>query len=258
MFAHLKHLIMASIKYYLIVAIALFFHYGAVAQDKKAAGIIYYNQTTSMKGAKISISGGGSDGSTPSIPDKVTSENELIFNTTGAKYQKTYNANAGGISIGGMVISSGGSNRKVFFDFAQNKVNELVTLPGEEYLMETKLGALSDTVTKTDETKTIIGFNCKKAIIKNKGTETTIWYTTDLKFNASPQPGFWTEGVVLALQNDRISYQATSVEYYKVKDSEIAAPKDVKPITADEYKVKQAELMKKIQSGGGGAIRFGN
>lgn len=240
----------------LMCAVMVLFTSASLNAQDKTSGVIYYKQVTQLGAGGMRITmGGGAGDAAPAMPQKITTEYEFTFNANGAKFQRYVSNDAGS---GGMMIMAGGAERKAFYDFTQNKVSEYIPLDGDNYIMESKLGSASDTVQKTDETKTIIGFNCKKAIIKNKAGTTEIWYTTDLKFNASPAIPYWTEGVVLALQNNRMSYTATSVEYYKVKDKDLAMPKDGKLITAEEYKSKMDEFMKKLQSGGGRTFRMGN
>lgn len=239
----------------LLISLLILFTGPIIKAQDKSAGVIYYKQTNALRmppgGGNVVINGGGAQ-----MPDKVTTEYEFTYNANGARYQKYVSGDGGG-APGGMMIMIGGADRKVFYNFADNKVVEYVPFDGENYLMESKLGSASDTVQNTDETKEIIGFKCKKAIVKNKVGTTEIWYTTDVKINASPVIPYWTEGLVLAVKNDRVNVIATSAEFYKVKDKEFTIPKDGKPITADEFKTKQEELMKKMQNGSGRVMPFG-
>lgn len=110
-------------------------------------------------------------------------------------------------------------------------------------------------VVQTEETKKILGFNCKKAIVKSirKATilgaeqnvvdETAIWYTTELGFNFSPNPNMWTEGAVLALENKGTSTVATSIEYRGVSTKDVTPPKKAIALTQEEY-VKKLEAMR--------------
>lgn len=117
-------------------------------------------------------------------------------------------------------------------------------------------------VVKTDETKKIIGLNCNKVIVKSIRKakvlgedkdvidETAVWYTNDLGFNFSPDPNFWTEGAVLAIENRGKTTVAKSIEYRNVSSKDVTAPKKATPITADEYKVKMENMMKRFSGGG--------
>ena len=126
-------------------------------------------------------------------------------------------------------------------------------------------------VVKSDETKKIIGLNCNKVIVrsirkakvldmdKDIIDETVLWYTNDLGFNFSPNPNLWTEGVVLAIENKGTSTIAKGLEYRGVSAKDVTAPKKAISITADEYKVKMENMMKRFTGGGnrqgGGAAR---
>jgi hypothetical protein len=63
---------------------------------------------------------------------------------------------------------------------------------------------------------------------------------------------FWTDGVVLAIENERMKYTATSIEYTKIKDSEITLPKNAKMITQEEYQKKMEEMRSRFRNMGGG------
>lgn len=117
-------------------------------------------------------------------------------------------------------------------------------------------------VVKTDETKKIIGLNCNKVIVKSIRKakvlgedkdvidETALWYTNDLGFNFSPDPNFWTEGTVLAIENKGKTTAAKSIEYRNVSAKDVTAPKKALPITAEQYKAKMEAMMKRFTGGG--------
>ena len=117
-------------------------------------------------------------------------------------------------------------------------------------------------VVKTEETKKIVGLNCNKVIVKSIRKakvlgedkdvidETALWYTNELGFNFSPDPNFWTEGTVLAIENKGKTTTAKSIEYRNVSARDVTAPKKATPITADEYKVKMENMMKRFSGGG--------
>ena len=117
-------------------------------------------------------------------------------------------------------------------------------------------------VVKSDETKKIIGLNCNKAIVKTIrkakvlgevgeiSDETTVWYTTELGFNFSPNPNMWTEGTVLAIETKGSLITAKSIEYRGVSSKDVTAPKKALAITPDEYKLKMENMMKRFSGGG--------
>lgn len=123
-------------------------------------------------------------------------------------------------------------------------------------------GAPRFEVVKSDETKKIIGLNCNKAIVKTirkakvlgevgeVSDDTVVWYTNDLGFNFSPNPNMWTEGTVLAIETKGSVITAKSIEYRSVSAKDVTAPKKALAITADEYKLKMENMMKRFSGGG--------
>ena len=80
--------------------------------------------------------------------------------------------------------------------------------------------------------------------------ETILWYTNDLGFNFSPNPNLWTEGAVLAIENKGTTTIAKGIEYRGVSAKDVTPPKKAISITADEYKVKMENMMKRFSGGG--------
>ncbi|MXV15883.1 hypothetical protein [Hufsiella ginkgonis] len=218
------------------------------AQDK-TSGVIYYEQVIELKmangqpgGGVVAFGGGGS----VTLPKSITNHYEIEFSPAGAKYQKTIEDVAP--ATGGLVMRMGGSEREMFF--RDEKVIESFELDGEPLMMENKLGYGSAKAENTDETKMIAGYTCKKAVITGlNDAKTTIWYTPELAFKASPLSAFWTEGVVLGIENDRMKMFATSIEYRKVKDSEFTLPKKARLLTQEEYAKKMEEFRAKMGNG---------
>lgn len=197
----------------------------------------------------------------------------------------------GGMGRMMMRFGGAGGNREYYYTFADQKLTEVFDLNDTTYYMPSKLtlstsgpigsfrmggGNSNDTtkakpvapprieVVKTDATKKIIGFDCKEVIVKSTRTvkildmdkdvteETHIWYTTDLGFNFSPNPNMWTEGTVLAIESRGNNTIAKSIEYRGVSAKDVTAPKKAKLITAEEYKTKMDNMMKRFRGNGNG------
>lgn len=234
-----------------------------VFSQQKTTGVIYYDQVIDIKAmipqnAEVqqraaALAGGN-------IPDKITNKFEIIFNPTGAKFQKTMieedMAPSSAGTVGGMMMRFGGAagfDREVFFN-STTKVTESFELSGEPVLLESELGIQSKEVELSTETRKIAGMDCKKAVISGRnGSKTIIWYTDALPFKASPMPAMWTEGVVLGIENERMKYIASAIEYTKVKDNEVAVPKKSRLITQEEYQQKMEEMRSRFRNMGGGA-----
>ncbi len=124
-------------------------------------------------------------------------------------------------------------------------------------------------VVKTDETKNIVGFEAKKAIVKStrKATvlgmekevteETVIWYTNDLGFNFSPNPNIWTEGAVLAIEAKGNTTIAKSILYRNVNAKDVNPPKKAIAITQEEYAAKMESMMRRMRNNNGGGNQGG-
>ncbi|WP_316799306.1 hypothetical protein [Pedobacter frigidisoli] len=212
--------------------------------------------------------------------------------------------NGGGMGRMMMRFGGAGGNREYYYTFADKSLVEVFDLNDTTYYMPNKLklslanpmagmrmggnGNQNDSakakpaaeptieVVKTDSTKQILGFTCHQAIVKstraikildmdkNVVEETKIWYTKDLGFDFSPNPNIWTEGAVLAIEARGNKSVATSIEYRNVSAKDVTAPKKAKLITADEYKAKMENMMKRFRNnrpggnfGGGRAVVIG-
>ncbi|MFM6976395.1 MAG: GLPGLI family protein [Sphingobacteriaceae bacterium] len=231
-----------------------------VFSQQKTTGVIYYDQTIDFKAMTAQQSADGQQRRIMmggNMPDKITNKFEIIFNPNGAKLQKSViednAAPAEGATGGGgmtMMRFGGGADREVFFT-GSTKITESFELSGEPVLLEAELGNQSKEAELSTETRKIIGFDCKKATITGRnGSKTTIWYTNALPLKASPMPAMWTEGVVLGIENERMKYFATSIEYSKVKDSEVATPKKGRVITQEEYQKKMEEMRSRFRGNG--------
>ena len=207
----------------------------------------------------------------------------------------------GGGGMGRMMMrfaGGAGGAREYYYSFADQKLAEVFDVSDTSYVMQGKLAVANPPqmpnmggvqrqggnnanapapvqsavqflpgpptleVVKTEETKKILGFNCKKTIVKSirKATvlgmekdvtdETAIWHTSELGFNFSPNPNMWTEGTVLAIENKGTSVTATGIEYRGVSAKDVTAPKKAIPLTQEEY-VKKMENMANRMRGQG-------
>lgn len=214
------------------------------------------------------------------------------------------NGGGGGGGMGRMMMRFGGAGgaREYYYSFADQKLVEVFDVSDTTYVMQGKLAVANPPqmpnmfggqrpnanaaapaaqsavqflpgpptleVVKTEDTKKILGFDCKKVIVKSIRKakvldmdkdivdETAVWYTTDLGFNFSPNPNMWTEGTVLALENKGTTTLATSIEYRGVSAKDVTAPKKALPITQEEYAKKMENMMNRMR--GMGNNRGGN
>ncbi|RZL38595.1 MAG: hypothetical protein EOO96_02600 [Pedobacter sp.] len=266
-------------------------------QAQKKSGAIQFESTTDPAAVAAANGFQMSDEMKARMPKSVKTNFELLYNATNASYmpvEDTEDSNGGGGGgMGRMMMRFGGAGgaREYYYTFADQKLVEVFDVSDTTYAMASKLavanapsmamgrpqnanapqnnsavqflpGPPTLEVVKSDETKKILDFNCKKVIVKSirkakvlgedkdVTDETALWYTTDLGFNFSPDPNLWTEGVVLAIENKGKTTTAKSIEYRNVSARDVTAPKKALPITQDEYKAKMEAMMKRFSGGG--------
>lgn len=221
------------------------------------------------------------------MPKSSVSNFELLFNLNNASYtpvEDTEDSNnspgfgaGGGMRFGGF----GGGNKEYYYSFADHKLVEVFDLNDTTYVMEDQLGQAQQAgfgpqatvpvveFIKSDETKKILDFTCNKVTVKTTvkrkvmeeekviTDEVVLWYTNDLGFDFSPNPGFWTGGAVLAMDGKGTHVIAKSIEYRNVSAKDVSKPKKATVITREEYRVKMEQRMKQMRGNrnGRGGVR---
>lgn len=138
---------------------------------------------------------------------------------------------------------------------AQSSNNGLVQFSTEPPKLE---------VINTDETKKILNLDCKKTIFKISRKakildmdkeiveEINVWHTDALGFDFSPDPNLWAGGTVLSIEKKGGNITATSIEYRKVSNSDVTAPKKAIAITPEEYQAKMEAMANRFRNMRGG------
>ena len=87
---------------------------------------------------------------------------------------------------------------------------------------------------KTNESKTVSGFHCKKAIGVENGQQLTVWYTTELPAGHGPFTPQGLPGTILEIYYRNYDFTVTAIE---VKNSaeHIVAPSKGKAVTRERY-----------------------
>lgn len=81
------------------------------------------------------------------------------------------------------------------------------------------------------KTKEILGFTCREMVIKSKEMgEMTLWVTDALPLHAGPMGITADKGLVLGVDNKKVSAVATAINYSPVPVGEVTIPADV-PVT---------------------------
>lgn len=148
----------------------------------------------------------------------------------------------GGVTV---KIKMGSEDGVKYVDMDTKKDLQLVDLGGKQYLYSGTVpqpeegNALRvDFQGKEEETgerKKILGYDCKKVILKNGKDKSTYWYTTVLPILGGAMGVMSGKGLVLELESAALSFKAKSVQFEKIADAEVLPPKGVKTIDEKEY-----------------------
>jgi GLPGLI family protein len=212
------------------------------------------------------------------IPEFRTSKHQLLFSDSSSVYKivpedeapDPFNNEGGGNR---MIFRMGNDGGEVFRDFTSMRAIEQTDLGAKTFIIE-------DTMRKrnwklTDETKTILGYTCRKAVStetimmgamrvtvggpggtqadssntpKPQQVPVEAWYAEGINVPAGPDAYGQLPGVILELNidNGRTIYKALEIKQ-EVNKKDIREPKKGKRVTREEYRKMQRELM-----GGGG------
>lgn len=178
---------------------------------------------------------------------------------------------------GGVVIRTIGSSAEdvTFFDFAQSRKVEQRDFFDKRFL-------ISDSIRKgnwklTDETKTILDHQCRKAVSQRIGKRsimnmqngkmerkevddtTTIeaWFTTDIPVAVGPEVAGQLPGAILELSSDngRSVYQAIEISP-KANVKAIKEPSKGKKVNQQQFTDERNKMLDEMQRNGGGTLRF--
>lgn len=254
-----------------------------MAQPKKSAAIQF--ESTFDPAAMASANGIKlSEEMIARMPKSSVNPYELLFNLTNASYMRVEDVEDSNNSGGGGGMRFGGfgaANKDYYYSFADHKLTEVFDMSDTTYFLQSKLGepsvggfmaaqaAPKVEIIKSDETKKIIGLNCKKVTVKTTTIrrikeeekeitdESTIWYTDELGFDFSPVPALWTAGAVLAIEGKGTNVVAKSIEYRNVNSRDVNLPKKGTVITPEAYRAKMELRMKNRgnRNGGRGQVR---
>lgn len=178
--------------------------------------------------------------------------------------------------------SGGPGNDQVYKDFTNNTKLSLKDFLGNKFLVSDEIK--TNTGWKlTDETKVILGFTCRKAVLKTKAkmmravsistsvdgerkdsslskdnapkekeVEVVAWYTEAITASVGPEDYGNLPGAILELNfdNDMTVFTATEVKK-KFNSKELKAPTEGKKVTQAEFEAESKELLKNMQMGGG-------
>lgn len=136
-----------------------------------------------------------------------------------------------------------GAENEFYRNFTTKKTVEKRDLMEETYLVEDSIRSI---VWKLEEgeTKTILGYTCKKASGKTqRGTDVIAWYSEDIPVASGPEQFNSLPGMILGVDANKgeIVFTALTLDK-KVQTKNIKAPTKGKKVTNEEFAKIQKEL----------------
>jgi GLPGLI family protein len=250
------------------------------AQQKE--GKVIYERTMQVQ---IQINDNGNDALQQMLPKSRTDKFELSFGNNQSIYKHVdEDQQSDEVSGAGMQIKMMGPGMDdiIFCDFDKAYKTEQRVMFEKKFLVPDSIRKLNWKL--GEDTKTILGYTCHKAVSQRTGKRTTMninngvmekkeisdttaivaWFTTDIPVSAGPEVPGQLPGIILALDmNDgRMTYVAKEISP-KVDLASIKEPTKGKKVTPDEFVVERNKMMDEMQKnnqGGNGnrVIRIQN
>lgn len=225
------------------------------------------------------------------MPEFRTSKHELLFSDSASIYRmvpedEMPETNEGGVR---MVVRFGGLDAdELYKNFSQNLSIRQTDVGAKTYIIQDSIKPQQWKL--ANETKTILGFTCRKAITtqkqrivgsfrtinttngvsdttkstktepQEKEVEVVAWYAEDLLSPVGPENNGGLPGVILQLNVNDGETVFTAIELKKEANKKtVKPPTKGKKITNQEYAKLMQEMMENMQQGGGNRMmRFGN
>lgn len=245
-----------------IIALCLFT--GMVAEAQIKEGKVIYERVMQVRRPQ-----GLSPEIANQIPPSRTDNFELLFGNNQSLWRNIPKADGGdGTVMGnGVMFRSVGNDDIIFFDFTKATRTDKRELFDNSFLVEDSVRKLNWKL--TEETKTILGHQARKAIAQRIGvayrtsmengqmkreevadtSNITAWFSTDFPVSTGPQE-FQGQlpGIILQLDvnNGRVVYNAVEITP-KVTLSSIKEPKGGKKVTQAEFLKERDKMMEEMR-----------
>jgi GLPGLI family protein len=145
---------------------------------------------------------------------------------------------------GGVVMRFSGADNEYYRNLGKRSSIEKRDLMEETYLVEDSIRSLKWKL-EEGETKTILGYNCKKASGKTeRGTEVVAWYSEEIPLASGPDQFNGLPGMILCIDANKgeIVFTATAIDK-KIDVKKIKPPVKGKKTTPAEFAKKQKEVL---------------
>jgi len=179
------------------------------------------------------------------IPQFRTAKFELLFSDDQSLYKAIEDEpDMSEENNGGVVIRiGGGADNEYYKNFNTKRAVEARELMQEIYLIDDSLRSITWKL-EEGETKTILGYTCKKATGKTeRGSDVVAWYCEEIPVAGGPEQFNGLPGMILGIDANKGEIVFTAISSDKKADTKkIKAPTKGKKMTNAEFLAKQKEL----------------
>ena len=244
----------------------------AAAAQQKSGRVIY------QRTMELNIQIGGNPQLANSFPKSRTNNFELNFTPTAASWKLVEDPQAEESTGAGLVVRNvGAADDFTYFDLENARKVQQTEFAGKNYLV-------TDSIRRgnwklTEETKTILGHTCRKAIATvtskrmmmymengkmerkevNDTTESVAWFTGDIPVSVGPELQGQLPGLILELttRSGKVVFTALEISE-KADNAALKEPTKGKKITMTEFAAERAKMLEQMQknNGGPGGMRF--
>lgn len=168
-------------------------------------------------------------------------DNQSLFKGIEEEPDLTSEDNNGGRVV---IKMSGGADNEYYRNFNTKLAVEKRALMENIFLVEDSIRSLTWKL-EEGETKTILGYTCKKASGKTaRGSDVVAWYCEDIPVASGPDQFNSLPGMILSIDANKgeIVFTATALDK-KVEKKNIKAPTKGKKVTPAEFAKTQKELL---------------
>jgi GLPGLI family protein len=245
----------------IFIALCLFTGLASEAQTKE--GKVIYERVMQVRRPQ-----GLSPEIAQQLPPTRTDNFELFFGNNQSLWRNIPKLDGGDVTMGnGVMFRSVGNDDVIFFDFTKGTRTDKREIFDNSFIVEDSVRKLNWKL--TDETKTILGHQAKKAIAQRIGVAyrasmengqmkreevadtsiITAWFSTDFPVATGPQE-FQGQlpGIILQLDinNGRTVYTAVEISP-KISLSTIKEPKGGKRVTQAEFLKERDKMMEEMR-----------
>jgi GLPGLI family protein len=195
------------------------------------------------------------------LPPEQTNQQVLLFNLRATLYRDLNEKDQKDLEVshddgeGGQVqIKMMRPQNVLYRDLDEDKVIESREFMGRTFLIKDEVNTQKWKL--TGEKKTILHFDCQKAVLVDSTKNVVAWFSTDIPVSSGPEAYNGLPGMILELDIDqgKRTYVATKAEIAPLEKDAIKAPTKGKECTRADYEKIVAEKMKEMnaENGGGG------